>query len=167
MKPAIRPARIMSSRCRPPILPTSPGTPASSSDSALSRRLARRAPSEMRAAGEEGLGASADPDIAVPVAVDLDAPAPAEPCALGRHIRRRRAPRAEQPLRRRSIEAAGDRVLEQAAMMVAEEDAQLERDLRSLRIGPYQADVDALGMMARRLHREHLLGRFHQHTDPA
>ncbi len=56
------------------------------------------------------------------------------------------------------VEAAGHRVLDQPAVRVGEERAQFERDLAAGRVRPDDADVDMLGMVPRRLDRQHCLG---------
>src|SRR5687768_4352920 len=161
-----RRARISSSRCRPTIFPTFPPTPASSSNSS-GTGAASRCGSEVRAAGEEGLGAPADPDRAVRVLVDLDPAIAAEPRPLRGDIRCGGKARAQQPLRGRGIEAAGHRIFEHGAVMVAEEDPDLVGDLRAGRMRADDAEVEPLAKMTRRLEREHLGGGAEPQADPA
>jgi hypothetical protein len=93
----------------------------------------------------------------------VDAPGAAERRALAGDVGRGRPARGEQPLGERGVEAAGDRVLVDAAVLVGER-ADLERLGRSGRVGRDDADVE---LVVDGLEREHRLGVVEQDPDPA
>ena len=92
-------------------------------------------------AAHAGDGAAGDPDRAVVVAGDVDPPGPAQRGALAGHVRRAGPAGPQQPRRERGVEAAGDRVLDDAPVL-GEERPDFERRRRPGRIGPGQAQVE-------------------------
>ena len=92
-------------------------------------------------AADAGDGAAADPHGAVGVLAHVHAAGAAERGALARDVGRARPARGEQPLGQRGVQAPGDRVLVDGAVLVGER-ADLERLRRAGRAGPDDADVE-------------------------
>lgn len=81
----------------------------------------------------------------------MNATRSAKPRPLRRDIIALCPTRGEQPLRHRGVEAAGHRVLDQRAMLVAEKGADLE-----MRLLPFKFRIEHQVNMGRRLRRDHI-----------
>ncbi len=131
---------------------------------APSRRLRRSCDSD--GALDERVGLATDPDGAIRVAADAWSAGPPQRGALADRVWRGHPSASDQPLCQRGIEAAGHRILDDGATVVAEDGAHLIGALGASRVRAHDADIEAI--RARRWpQRQHSLGRLEQHRHPA
>ena len=116
--------------------------------------------------GKQGPRGPRYPDLPGIVLRNVDATGPSQPRTLRRHIGTPCPAALEQPLPNRGVETAGHGVLDQRAVPVAKDRADLECRLVPGGVRADDADVDPPGMISCRFEREHGIGGPEHHGDP-